>query len=446
MKILGIDIGRNTATCCLLDHLPDNPREYALDGVQYRQFTANAQGIKEILAYGADIAILEPTGTNYSKLWGTHLARNGVEVRLVAHHNLKQHREFLRFPDKDDEFDSFALAHYGWTHLNESEWFLQVRDPVIVKLREYVLRLAHLNRVQSPIICRLKQDLAWQFPEISEKDLCKRWGRSVPLWLQWLAGRKKSKAKDAMLAKTCGLGLNDNTRRHAARLCDLIAEEIQIEKEINLIKAGPRFAPYLAVFEVFGMGDRLQNILLTQIFPIEGFLNDDLKPIIIHKKGRYSKKQTKREISRRRFEKSLGLAPSRESSGQKDNRQIVGGSDLCRTAMWMWIFTRVSIEKQRNANAIAQLIYLWMNHPKRAGTPIRLLRTKTAAYASRLLFKALVGYVVNGEYVDLASYHATPTGHCSQCGDRLKDEICDRCEFLKVRLEQTWIAVNKDSE
>lgn len=440
MKILGIDIGRNLATCCLLERMPENPREFALDGVQYHQFSANAKGIKGILALKPDIAIMEPTGTNYSKLWGTHLARQGVEVRLVAHHNLKQHRQFLRFPDKDDEFDSFALAHYGWVHKDEPEWFLQMRDLTIVKLREYVLRLAHLNRVQSPIINRLKQDLTWQFPEISEKDLCQRRGKTIPLWLQWLAGRKRSKSKDAQLARTCGLGLNDDVRLHADRLCEIIAEEIAIEEKIEQLKTDPRFTPYLAVFDVFGMGDRLQSILLSQIFPIQGFLDDDLTPIVLYKKGRYSKKNTKREISRRRFEKSLGLAPNRDSSGQKDSRSIVGGSELCRSAIWMWIFTRVSITKQRETNAIAQLVHQWMRNPRRQGTPIRLLRMKTAAHASRLLFKALVGYVVNGTHVDLVHYKPDMFGNCSACGNPLKDDICDYCENLRERLQQTWIA------
>ncbi|MEH2277714.1 MAG: hypothetical protein V7K40_23720 [Nostoc sp.] len=40
-------------------------------------------------------------------------------------------------------------------------------DRSIVKIRELVLRLAHLNRVQSPIINRIRQDLAWQFPEVA---------------------------------------------------------------------------------------------------------------------------------------------------------------------------------------------------------------------------------------------------------------------------------------
>ena len=440
MKILGIDIGRGLATCCLLDHFPENPRQYALDGAQYRQFTADPKGIREILAYGADIAVLEPTGTNYSKLWGTHLARNGVEVRLVAHHSLKKHREFLRFPDKDDEFDSFALAHYGWTHLNDPQWFLQMRDQTIVKLREKVLRLAHLNRVQSPIINRLKQDLEWQFPEIASKDLLARRSKSVPRWIRWIAGEYKSSAFDRKYAKTCGLGLTDDARSHARRLVRIIEEEIQIEIETEKFKQDERFKPYLVVFDVFGMGDRLQSVILTQIFPITGFLDENGDRIVIYKRGRYSKKQTKREISRRRFEKCLGVAPSREASGKKDNRQIVGGSDISRSMLWLWVFTRVSIAKQRDSNAVAQLIYLWMNAPKRQGIPIRLLRTKTAAHATRLLFKALVGYVQRGEYVDLVHYHANELGNCSLCGGPLTDGQCSHCESIRARLLSSWKA------
>jgi hypothetical protein len=57
-----------------------------------------------------------------------------------------------------------------------------------------VLRLAHLNRVQSPIINRARQDLAWQFPEVA-LALAVRYGENLPLLWGWLAGERPSKKK-----------------------------------------------------------------------------------------------------------------------------------------------------------------------------------------------------------------------------------------------------------
>ncbi len=79
-------------------------------------FSANSEGIKALLALKPDIAVMEPTGVNYSRLWGTHLARAGVEVRLVGHKELRNYRSsHLSLPDKDDDADALALACYYWT-------------------------------------------------------------------------------------------------------------------------------------------------------------------------------------------------------------------------------------------------------------------------------------------------------------------------------------------
>jgi len=62
-------------------------------------------------------------------LWGTQLARAGVEVRLVGHKELRSFREHhLGLPDKDDDADALALAIYGWDYLESPRRFVQVRS------------------------------------------------------------------------------------------------------------------------------------------------------------------------------------------------------------------------------------------------------------------------------------------------------------------------------
>ncbi len=88
--------------------------------------------------------------------------------------------------------------------MDNSKRFVQVREPVIVKIREHVLRLAHLNRCQSPIVNRLRQDLAWQFPEIAKVKFNKQ-GSRLSLALRWLAGEVKSAQYEKLLEKSIGL-------------------------------------------------------------------------------------------------------------------------------------------------------------------------------------------------------------------------------------------------
>ncbi|GBF87175.1 transposase [Aphanothece sacrum FPU3] len=136
-----MDIGNGTAVCCLLDVLPNEPRQFYIDRSLYHHFEANSSDVKALLALKPDIAVLEPTGVNYSKIWSTVLIDHGIEVRLIGHNALATHRDHLGLPDKEDETDSFALAHYGLSNIDRPKKFLIIRDKVTQRVRELSLRL-----------------------------------------------------------------------------------------------------------------------------------------------------------------------------------------------------------------------------------------------------------------------------------------------------------------
>ncbi|MCC5664372.1 hypothetical protein LC653_10700 [Nostoc sp. CHAB 5784] len=66
--------------------------------------------------------------------------------------------------------------------------------------------------MQSPIINRIRQDLAWQFPEVA----LVRWRRGesgeVPMLWGWLAGVRKSSRYDRLYEQSVGLGITDTVR------------------------------------------------------------------------------------------------------------------------------------------------------------------------------------------------------------------------------------------
>lgn len=382
MRVVGLDVCKSSVVCCVLESKPSEPRQFYYD-FEFPKLEANASGIKALLALKPDIAVMEPTGVNYSKLWGTHLARQGIPVYLVGHTQLRSYRaNHLRLPDKDDPADALALACYYFDYCDDNRRFVQIRTEAIVQIREKVLRLAHLNRVQSPIINRIRQDLAWQFPEVASLQL------DSPVW-QWLAGLKDSKRYDVMLDKSIGLGLTDTVRLHAKRLVDIRAEELAIEDKLTLLMGDSAFSKYREVFAKFGFGDRVQAMLLSQMYPIENYLGEDGKPIVIVRKGRNSGKRTKRYLSLRRFMKALGVAPTEESSGDKKSQAIVGGSDLCRKSLWQWVFTRIEVRRCRPKNEIGKALGDEIDLLKASGKPIRLIRIAIAAKAVRILFKEL---------------------------------------------------------
>jgi hypothetical protein len=214
----------------------------------------------------------------------------------------------------------------------------------------------------------------------------------LTLW-QWMAGVIESKKYDNLYNQSCGLGLTDFSRSQAKRLLDIWSEEEMIDAELKTLLDDPRFVPYIKVFDQFRVGTRIKGVLISQIFPMENFLKDG-KPEVIIKKGRRSGKQTKRHLSLRRFQKSLGLSPTESSSGDKKSQKIIGGSDLCRKAFWQWVFTMIEVAKNRPKNDIGDRLGAEMDNLKKGGTPIKLVRMAIASKASRYLFRELVKAIV----------------------------------------------------
>ncbi|MEG3843792.1 hypothetical protein [Microcoleus sp. herbarium14] len=88
--------------------------------------------------------------------------------------------------------------------------------------------------------------------------------------------------------------------------------------------------------------------------------------------------------------KALGYAPSQESSGAKQKSKVFGGSDLCRKARSQWVFTRIEPQRSRLANDIGCQLGEIIDAEKVSDRPARLVRSRVAAKAVKLLFKELV--------------------------------------------------------
>ena len=391
VRILGLDVSKSTVSACLLTEKPANPRQfyYSFD---FKLFSATRNGLEAMLALSPDIALLEPTGTNYSRIWTEHLIRNEVEVKLVGHRELRSYRaHHLALPDKDDNADSLALACYWFDYNHIPNRFLRMRGRKVNHIRELVLRLEHLNRVQSPIINRLRQDLAWQFPEVALTRSLRGSKGLPPLLWAWIAQIRDSKRYDSLYSQSIGLGLEQSTRERAAIICSLQNQEFQIETKLRSLLREERFNPYFQVFNQFGFGFRLSAILIAYVYPIDQFLVNG-KPEVKFHRGRNSGKTTKRYLSLRRFQKTLGLAPSLESSGDKRGIKVNDGSRLCRKAMWQWVFSCLEPKNKRLKNPTVTALCELLDAEKSSGKPVRLVRSRVAAKAVKLLFKKLVAF------------------------------------------------------
>ncbi len=388
MIIIGADACKDRLVYCVLDseNMPQDLRQYYLDGDNFHEAYPTAHGLNQILSLKPDAIAIEPTGVNYTRLWVRKMSEAGVKVALIGHSQLRSYRKNLQLPDKDDPADALALGWYYWEHHAKPELFVRVRDQTTAQLRETALRLQHLVRLQSPMVNRLHQDLAYAMPEFASV------ATNAPLFWRWVAGSAKSLKYDCEAALSIGSGLTAQMRFEAWLLVQIQAQERQTEYELRSLLDDSQFAKYKQVFKKYGFGERQQAILISQIYPIENFLGSNREPIVLITKGKKSGKPTAKHISLRKVFKMLGVALTREQSGKSPTVTKKAGSQLCRNAFWLWIFTRIESKTARLKNSTGSDIYRIFAEYK-LNKPIELARAKTIGKVAAMLFYDLVNAI-----------------------------------------------------
>lgn len=344
MKIVGLDVCKNSVVAWELTSIPKNFRSYFRDNKRPKDddpltFKANADGVSKLLALKPDAVVLEPTGVHYSWIWSHICQAEGIKVLWVGHAEAIHYRKQNKLPDKNDQADALALAAYALLHWDDDDFFLQFEAGKVAQMRHLWLQLQSLNKIQSPVINRARQQLAREFPEaaLSKSQPSKSDGL-LPLWA-WLAGRERTlkrgssyydKLYEQSIAKKYGVGITTFTRKLSAMVCDLRDWEVEIQHEILEILNSPEFIPYRRVMTMFGIGVRPQAILISQIYPITKF------------------------ESLGRFKRRLGMAKDENSSGDKETMNTGAGSKLCRSQLYLWVLDIIAPEHARPKNEFGQ--------------------------------------------------------------------------------------------
>ncbi|WP_041549612.1 hypothetical protein [Chamaesiphon minutus] len=358
-KVIGADACKGRLVCIALDSLPSRARagEIYRDKSDYFDVDVSAAGLKYLLSLKPDVLVLEPTGVNYIKFWVTKCAEYGVEIALVGHKQSNRYRENLSLPDKDDEADALALACYYLEHQSDPLQFARIRDDVTSRLRDAALRLKHIDRIQSPLLNRLQQDLAWAMPEVGGSV------HAVLFW-RWLAEYSKSARYDLLLSTTCGLGITQNMRAMAKLLVDLWRQKAIVESEMVDLLKHSQFDRDRAVMEKYYLPKIAQAIIISQYYPLTNFLGEDGNEIMQISRSRRTGTHTKKPVSLRRFRKTLGVAPVREASGKSPTKTKKAGSRICRIQLWLWLFGAFERKKSKiktATSAMQDLNDLWLS-------------------------------------------------------------------------------------
>jgi hypothetical protein len=385
MRIIGADACKGKIVYCVLDtdKLPVDLQQHYLDGDNFQEAYCSAKGLNQLLELKPDVIAIEPTGMNYTRLWVRQMGAAGIKVALIGHTQLRSYRKNLGLPDKDDPADALAIGSYYAEHHNNPQRFVLLRDETTALLRETALRIGHLVRLQSPMINRLKQDLAYAFPERADTNA------AAPIFWRWVAGTGSSSKYDRQMEESIGSGITDEMRMEAKLMVMVQTEEQRVTFNLRSILDDSQFAPYRQVLSRWGMGERLQAMIISQIYPLENFLGSDKQPIVLTTKGKISGKPTAKHISLRKVSKMLGVAPTREQSGKSATATNKSGSELCRTALWLWLFTRCEGGRARLKNDKGEWLYGVFADYK-LHKPIKLARSKTIGKAVKKIFYELV--------------------------------------------------------
>ena len=354
MKIAGIDVSRNSVTVAVLSEVPDDLRQVKRGILKFK---ADAKGIAGLLALEFDCAILEPSGVHYSRIWAHHLTKANREVRWVDHQEIANYRKSWKVANKTDKLDAIALACYGLERYNRPKHFIQSEK---VPLRSLWLQLKHLNRSKNPVINRLRQQLAAEFPEVCEREVKRAWLAPQPPGLWRFLAQEKSTAKwEKEQLTSIGIGISEFSRGLARQLCEIERQEHLIEIAIKEELDKPQYAPYLKVFDWYAFGARTSAAMLSEIYPLERFLDDRGRQI-----NEYLETETGKRGRRNRslgaFKLSCGLGLTYYQSGDSQGWKAGGNADI-RTALWQWCKVAIVISPNLNLPRIAKLRQYYEN-------------------------------------------------------------------------------------
>lgn len=267
-KVAGIDVSRGSITVAILDQIPQTKLKSFLRTCKVQKFKRDQ--IDELLSLDFDVAVLEPTGGHYSKLWAERIKQSGREVRWVGHREVKGYRESWRLPDKTDKTDAVALACYGLERWNMPGMFLDSRCEVAVTLREKYLQVQFFNRATTPLINRLRQQLEWECPELADRSAHRNWlAKPSGLW-RAIAGNPTPKWK-AEIENSKGFGLSAFSRELAAQIVANERSIQRVESELELLLQEAELSRYLEIMAPFYFGKRISVAILSGIYPIEKF-------------------------------------------------------------------------------------------------------------------------------------------------------------------------------
>ncbi len=358
MRIIGGDVCKSSLVCWEVTEQPGKlrqifsheKRKFSKSNPDPLTFHANKSGLAEFknylrgnhyLAKGkvrADCLALEPTGIHYAKVWAIVAEYFGVEIKWIGHQESVFTRRSERLPNKNDQADALALAAYTWNHWGQNDYFLDFQPGLIAEIRSLYYQINSLLRIQNPLINRLRQQLAEEFPEAATASMetSKRDGLQ-PLFA-WLAKYRRKTLKKNSLWKnnyrdSClrkyGVKISQFTKDFSYLTCRVNELEFQYRSRLTQLINSEVFKKYNLVFDEFNFNYRLRAIILIQIYPLTRFSNI------------------------KAFKRRLGMGKEQHQSGDMQFFRNFGSSQA-RSQLLLWCRQRIVNKKFRPTTPVGK--------------------------------------------------------------------------------------------
>lgn len=352
-RIIGLDVGRNSAVFCCLDKFPNNVEQHfkqlRRDKKIYR-VPCDRAGVDKLLSFNPTAIVLEPTGHWYSAFWVQVAEKNNIDIYWIGHNDLDVRRRSYGFTNKRDDEDALSLAccYFDPNFQNihgQKPWLKLTHSQAITKLRRLFNEKEQLQKLRTNLVAQLRQRLALEFPEASRHCMTISKLRGYTPILYWLATGIKNARYDnkykISIAHDLGIEISDFTRRHAHTIIDIEKRYTETMEQIEKAIALPEFDPYHRVFDRFGFGLTNRVLLLINLYPFDKFLVNG-KPWIEYEPSRG--KLQKRNRSLRKFQGFVGLSYSYRQSGDKVKRKF-HGNGIIRSHLYIFVTATITRTK-----------------------------------------------------------------------------------------------------
>lgn len=352
-RIIGLDVGRNSAVLCCLDKFPDNVEQHYKQLRQEKKFykvKCDRIGVDKLLSLNPTAIVLEPTGHWYSQFWVIVAQKHNIDICWVGHNDLDTRRKSYGFKNKHDDEDALSLACCYFDNLfvdihGQKRFLKLTHNQTITSIRELFNEKEQLQKLRTNLISQLRQRLSYEFPEASCHTMKISQVQGVTPIIYWLATGIKNTRYDnkykLSVAPQLDIEISNFTRRHAVTIIDLEKRITQTNEIITRTISLPEFAAYNRVFDRFGFGLSCRTLLLFNLYPFDKFLVNG-KPWVEYEPSKG--KLQKRDRSLRKFQAFCGLSYTYKQSGDKVKRSF-HGNGIIRSHLYGFVTCTITRTK-----------------------------------------------------------------------------------------------------